>query len=307
MPRMTRALFASLLATFALAAAPSAASADLLTLNPITDWSTLLPSLSPQYDPNDPNICNSGKPQCIDAVVKEMNKRFTPLAASCSHNALFSLLYMDVSKQVAIADRTSGYFNDPRFISHEDAVFAAYYFNAFDAYAKGDVLHTPGAWQIAFDAAKGHQVTGLGNLLLGMNAHINRDLPYVLYSIGLVAPDGSSRKPDHDKINQTLYDAYGPAIAEGARRFDSGLSQYTSPNSADSGIQSVIAWREEAWRNAERLALASSDVERAAIGQQIEAAANLEGELLAAAYSYGVQGGSTADRDSYCAAHHNDA
>ena len=48
------------------------------------------------------------------------------------------------------------------------------------------------------DAAKGRQVTGLGNLLLGMNAHINRDLPFVLYSIGLTAPDGSSRKPDHD-------------------------------------------------------------------------------------------------------------
>ena len=307
MPRMTRVLFASLLATLAVAAAPSAASADLLGLNPVTDWSTLFPSLSPQYNPNDPNICNSGKPQCIDAVVREMNKRFTPLAASCSHNALFSLLYMDVSKQVAIADRTSGYYNDPGFISHEDAVFASYYFNAFDAYAKGDALHTPGAWQIAFDAAKGHQVTGLGNLLLGMNAHINRDLPFVLYSIGLVAPDGSSRKPDHDKVNQTLYDAYDPAIAEGARRFDSSLSASSGPNAKDSGIQSVIAWREEAWRNAERLAWASSDAERAAISQQIEAAANLEAQLLATTYSYTVQGGSTTDRDAYCAVHHNDA
>jgi Family of unknown function (DUF5995) len=307
MARMTRTLFGSLLAALALAAAPSAASAGLLPINPITDWSTLLPGLSPQYDPNDPNICTSGKPQCIDAVVKEMNKRFTPLATSCSHNALFSLLYMDVSKQVAIDDRTTGYFDDPGFISHEDAVFASYYFNAFDAYANGDAVHTPGAWQIAFDAAKNHQVTGLGNLLLGMNAHINRDLPFVLYSIGLVAPDGSSRKPDHDKVNQTLYEAYDPAIAEGARRFDSSLSQSSGPNAKDSGIQSVIAWREEAWRNAERLAWASSDAERAAISQQIEQAANLEAQLLKTAYSYSVQGGSTADRDAYCAIHHNDS
>jgi hypothetical protein len=238
--------------------------------------------------------------------VREMNKRFTPLAASCSHNALFSLLYMDVSKQVAIDDRTSGYFSDPGFISHEDAVFASYYFNAFDAYANGDALHTPGAWQVAFDAAKNHEVTGLGNLLLGMNAHINRDLPFVLYSIGLVAPDGTSRKPDHDKVNQTLYEAYDPAIAEGARRFDPSLSQSTGPNAKDSGIQSVILWREEAWRNAERLAWASSAAERAAIGQQIEQAANLEAQVLKTAYSYSVQGGSTADRDTYCAIHHND-
>jgi hypothetical protein len=309
MTRLARVLFASLLATCAVAAAPSAASADIFTLNPVTDWSTLLPGLSPQYSPNDPNICNSGKPQCIDAVVKEMAKRYKPLADSCSHNALFSLLYMDVSKQVAIADRTAGYFQDPGFISHEDAVFASYYFNAFDAWKNGDILHTPGAWQVALDAAKNEQVQGIGNLLLGMNAHINRDLPYVLYSIGLVAPDGSSRKPDHDKVNQTLYDAYDMAIGEGARRFDPSLSQYTGASASDSGIQSVIAWREEAWRNAERLARATSDAERAAIGQQIDQAANVEAELIKAGYSYGAsgQGGSAASRDAFCAVHHNDA
>jgi len=131
----------------------------------------------------------------------------------------------------------------------------------------------------------GTRSLGLGNLLLGMNAHINRDLPFVLYSIGLVAPDGSSRKPDHDKVNQTLYDAYDPAIAEGARRFDSSLAR-AQAECEGLGIQSVIAWREEAWRNAERLAWASSDAERAAIGQQIEAAANAEAQLLATTYSY---------------------
>jgi hypothetical protein len=306
MTRPTRALFVSLLATVAVAAAPSAASADLLTVNVVTDWSTLLPSLSPQYDPNDPNICTSGKPQCVDAVAKEMTKRFKPLSDSCSHNALFSLLYLRVTNHVGEAVRTPGRFDDPGFISHEDAVFASYYFNAFDAYKNGNLVATPGAWKIAFDAARDHSVQGIGNLLLGMNAHINRDLPFVLYSIGLTAPDGSSRKPDHDEINKVLYEAYDPAIAEGARRFDDSLTQYTGENASDSGIQSVIAWREEAWRNAERLAAASSDAERAAIGQQIEAAATLEAQLLKAAYSYGP-GQTSAQRDAFCAAHHNDS
>jgi hypothetical protein len=306
MTRSTRALFASLLAALAVAAAPSAASADLLTLNPVTDWSTLLPSLAPQYDPNDPNICNAGKPQCIDAVAREMNRRLTPLADSCSHNALFSLLYLRVTNHVGDAVRTPGRFQDAGFISHEDAVFASYYFNAFDAYKNGDVLHTPGAWQVAFDAARDKSVQGIGNLMLGMNAHINRDLPFVLYSIGLTAPNGSSRKPDHDEINKVLYEAYDPAIAEGARRFDSSLSQYTGPSAADSGIQSVIAWREEAWRNAERLAWASSDAERAAISQQIEAAANLEAQTLRATYSNGP-GQTSAARDAFCAVHHYDS
>ncbi|MEA2493216.1 MAG: hypothetical protein QOJ29_1127, partial [Thermoleophilaceae bacterium] len=287
MTRTPRRLAACLIAAFALAL-PASSSADLLTIDPVTDWSTLLPALSPQYNPADPNICNSGKPQCVDAVGREMAKRFKPLSDSCSHNALFSLLYLRVTNHVGEAVRQAGRFHDAGYISHEDAVFADYYFRAFDAYARGDLVHTPGAWKTAFDAARDHQVQGIGNLLLGMNAHINRDLPYVLYSIGLTTRDGSSAKPDHDEINRVLYEAYDPAISEGARRFDDSLNQYTGANASDSGIQSVIAWREEAWRNAERLAWASSDVERAAIGQQIEAAANLEGELLAAAYSYGV-------------------
>jgi hypothetical protein len=306
MARTVRRLTVLLAAALALAGVPAVASADLLPIDPVTEWETILPGLSPGYDPNDPNICKSGRPQCIDAVVWEMTRRYKPLASSCSHNALFSLLYLEVTKEVGRAVRTAGAFDDARFITHEDAVFASYYFKAFDAFNRGDVVNTPGAWSVAFQAAKDHQVQGIGNLLLGMNAHINRDLPFVLYSIGLTAPDGTSRKPDHDRINTVLYQAYDPAIAAGARRFDPALSQYTGPNSKDSGIQSVIAWREQAWRNAERLAWARSDLERAQITQQIEMAATLEAEAIKTAYAY-PPGQSSAARDAHCAVHYNDA
>jgi hypothetical protein len=315
MTRSLRPLFCALLAATALAITPSIASADLLSTtvntvtngNLITDWSTLLPGLAAPYDANDPNICNSGKPQCVDAVAKEMSKRLAPLASSCSHNALFALLYFDVTNHIGTSVRTDGYFQVPSVISHEDALFASYYFNAYDAWSKGDRVNTPMPWQIALDAAQGHQVSGLGNLLLGMNAHINRDLPFVLYRMGLFNSDGSTRKPDHDKVNSVLYDAYDQAIGEGARRFDSSLSQDSGPTAADSGIQSVIAWREEAWRNAERLASASSDAERAQITEQINDAATLEAQVIKTAYTYDGITSTSASRDAYCAAHHNDA
>jgi hypothetical protein len=316
MTRTHRRLAVAIAAALSLAVIPSSASADLVstttstvtsttTMNVVTDWSTLLPSLSPDYDPSDSNLCNSGKPQCVDLVAKEMTKRLAPLSDSCSHNALFSLLYLDVTKQVGDAVRTAGYFQDPGFISHEDAVFASYYFNAFDAYSKGDLADTPMAWQIAFDAAKNHEVQGTGNLLLGMNAHINRDLPFVLEEIGLVAPDGSSRKPDHDKVNDVLYNAYPIAAAEGARRFDPSTSA-DGPGSQQTGIQAVIAWREEAWRNAERLISAPTVADRAVVAQQIEQAADTEAELIKAAYAY-PPGQNSASRDAFCAVHHNDA
>jgi hypothetical protein len=322
MTRSFKPVLCALLTSMCLAIAPSIASADLVstttstvtstvntttTVNPITDWSQLLPSLAPNYDPNDPNICNSGKPQCVTAVAKEMAKRLAPLSNACSHNALFALLYYDVTNQIYTAVTTPGFFDVPAVISHEDALFASYYFNAYDSYAKGDLIDTPVAWQVAFTAAKSEQEQGIGNLLLGMNAHINRDLPYVLYRMGLFNSDGTSRKPDHDRVNEVLYDAYDQAIAEGARRYDPSLQQYTGPTASDSGIQSVIAWREEAWRNAERLAAASSDAERAAISQQLDDNAAAEAQLIQAAYAYNGVTDSAATRDAYCMAHHNDA
>jgi hypothetical protein len=320
MARPTRTLFSALVASAALAISPAIASADLLSTttstvststtvtsgNLATDWTMLLPTLADPYTPDDPNnICNSGKPQCVDKVAAEMEKRLKPLSDSCSHNALFSLLYLDVTYHIGDAVRTAGYFQVPGVISHEDALFASYYFNAFDAWYKGNPAAAPGAWQVAFQAADDKSVQGLGDVLLGMNAHINNDLPFVLYRMGLFNSDGSSRKPDHDKVNSVLFDAYDDAAVDSARRFDPSMAPSTAPGSGEISIQSVVGWREEAWRNAERLAAASSDAERALIGAQISQAATLEAQAIKAAYSNGP-GQTSADRDAYCAAHHND-
>jgi Family of unknown function (DUF5995) len=316
MARSTRSLFSALLISLGLAITPSVASAGLLSTtttstvtsgNLATDWSMLLPGLAGPYNPDDPNnLCNAGQPQCVDIVAREMEKRLKPLSDSCSHNALFALLYLDVTYNIADAVRTDGYFQVPGVISHEDALFASYYFNAFDAYSKGDLAHTPGAWQVALDAAKDKSVQGLGDVLLGMNAHINNDLPFVLYRMGLFNSDGTSRKIDHDKVNNVLFNAYDDAAVDSARRFDPSMAPSSAPASGEASIQSVVLWREEAWRNAERLASATTDVERALVATQIQQAATLEAQAIKAAYSYGP-GQSSADRDAFCAAHHNDA
>ena len=60
----------------------------------------------------------------------------------------------------------------------------------------------------------------MGDLLLGINAHINRDLPYTLAHVGLVKADGSPRKLDHDKVNQSLDRVIDPLQDELAQRYD---------------------------------------------------------------------------------------
>ena len=156
MTRTARLLIIAVLASLSVVVAPGSASADLLstttstvtstTTSTLLDWSGLLPSLADPYNADDPNnICNSGKPQCVDAVAREMSKRLQPLSDSCSHNAVFALLYLDVTYHIGDAVRTDGYFQVPGVISHEDALFASYYFNAFDNYAAGNYSAVPQA------------------------------------------------------------------------------------------------------------------------------------------------------------------
>jgi hypothetical protein len=284
---------------------PARAMAD--TTSVLVDWSTLLPGLTDQYDPNSANICVSGHVECVDSTIAEMQRRFAPLASSCDHNALFALLYLRVTQQYRQAVSDPYYFNDNRFVNHEDAVFAKYYFRPLDAYSAGSYGAVPAAWMVTLDAARARTVTGEGDLLLAVNAHVQRDLPFVLEKIGLVAPNGTSRKPDHDKVNQILYAAYGPAMTEAAQRFDPTVN-YTLPAPMQAlgyqtFFQAVEAWRETAWRNAERLVSAPDAASHAQVAQSIEDYAASQAQMIRDSNSY-LPGQSTASRDAYCAVNH---
>ena len=114
---------------------------------------------------------------------------------------------------------------------------------------------------MAFQAADAKSVSATGNLLLGMNAHVQRDLPFVLEAVGLRA----SRKRDFDEVNRILDQIYRPLLAEIARRFDPTVNDRDLPTPYDDFaiFQVLPAWRELAWRNAERLKLAPTPAARA--------------------------------------------
>jgi hypothetical protein len=201
-----------------------------------------------------------------------------------------------------------GYYQDVPFANHQDAVFAKYYTDAYYAYQSGDRASVPEAWRIAFDASRDKQVSGTGSLLLGMNAHINRDLPYVLAAVGLVAPDGSSRKPDYDAVEKWLYTATEPLLAEFAARFDPTADDGNDPLGLSNFalFQLVSGWREAAWRNAEALVSAPTAEARAKVAASIEAEATEGAKTLLATQSYTPPLTSSGPRDQWCAAHHDD-
>jgi hypothetical protein len=273
-------------------AGPAAAD-DPLYLN----WATELPALASEYDPSALDDCRSGRLQCVDKVIREMTRRFDDLADDCDHDALFSLAYLRTTEEYKRAAETPGFFEDTSFVNFEDAVFARYYFEAYDAWHAGDAAATPPAWRVALEAADDRAVDASTNVLLGISAHINRDLPFVLWEIGLVKPDGTSRKTDHDKVNDFL--ARVLFYSEAKARFDPSLPE---DGESPGAINLVVAWREQAWRNAERLAAAEHDpVQLALVKASIEEAAHAEALALRSSGSYGVLE-SSASRDAYCAA-----
>jgi hypothetical protein len=274
---------------------------------PLVEWTTLLPGFTTGYDPTSENECTKGHENCVHAVVREMTRRFDAL--ECDHDSAFALAYLRTTEEYHRFWH-EGHFAEPDWLNHYDAVFGQYYFRAIDDWHNGRRSAVPEAWRIAFDATDKRAVSGYGSLFLGMNAHINRDLPYVLAGIGMVRPDGTSRKADHDTVNQFLNRVADDLLPEMARRFDptvddNSVQQTTLDDLAS--FQAIPGWREMAWRNAEALVSAPNAAARALVAQQIEAYAASVAKTIKTATAYNILSTFKAnDRDAYCAAHYND-
>ncbi len=298
---LTPLLGATWLGATCLAATPATAGEDPVFLG----WTGALPPTVAPYQPSSENDCSAGRIQCADVVIKRMQRHLDDVAENCHHNAIFALTYLRTTETYRAAAVEPGFFADPRFVNHEDVVFADYYFRAYDDWSAGRADLVPEAWRIAFAAADAKKVTGSGNLLLGINAHVNRDLPYVLASIGLVRPDGASRKPDHDKVNVFLNRVSDPLLREAAARFDPALDDAQTPYhlSYTALFQQLAAWREVAWRNAEWLVNAPDAAARARVAQEIEDYAAASARDIVARSSYQPPLSDSTARDAFCASH----
>jgi len=267
-------------------------------------WPGLIQAMPAVISPSSHNACGAGNAACIDAVVAEMTRRFDVLAARCSHEAPFALMYLRVTQ--GVSTQGSQRFRSQAFLNHLDAAFANLYFTAYDNWRNGQAGKVPEAWRIAFDAADRGTATVLGDMLLGMNAHISRDLPFALARTGLREPDGSSGQADFNRVNGLLGNVTPQILHDEATRFDPTLtSDAALPDSAlgASSLQQLLgAWRSESWNDAKRLLSASTPAQREAVARSIEVGAAGRARLIAALTSNLVIGPDAAQRDAYCKA-----
>jgi hypothetical protein len=277
-----------------IAAAPAA---HAQTPPPNPPWPELLPPAPAPADvqPGPVAGCRKARMACIDAVIRRLTATRDRLG--CDHRAVFADTYLLLTRQVrATLRRDPRYFEDLRWLIYEDVTFANFYFGLFRTGAQ-----LPEAWQIAFDTAASGDHNAAQDMLLGINAHVQRDMPYVVASVGIRTPDGRSRKRDHDVMNQILAAAYEPIVRDIERRYDPFLATSNSsvtPLDDMGGLEMVKGWREGVWRHAERLLNARNGAERRIVVQSIETNAANWARMIAATPG---PPGYRAQRDAYCA------
>jgi hypothetical protein len=298
-----RALLAAS-AAFALAGCGPAVVTPPSLISGDASWQALIRTMPSVAATTSTNVCGVGSSACIRDVVAEMTRRYDRLAARCSHEAPFALMYLRVTQ--AVESQGARRFQSSQYLNHLDAVFANLYFSAYNNWRAGRKRLVPEAWRIAFDAADHETVTALGDMLLGMNAHISRDLPFALARAGLVEPDGANGQADFNSVNGLLGDVTSSMLREEANRFDPTLTSAVLPaiQLGPANLQQVLsAWRSEAWRNAERLLAARTPAGRAQVARTIELGAAGRARLIQSLTSDLVIGPDAAQRDAYCERH----
>jgi hypothetical protein len=261
-------------------------------------WEQFLPALPSPADiqPRSVANCRRAHVRCIDVEIRRLRR--LQRRWGCDHRAVFATTYLELTKTLREALRERPHLlRYPRYLYVEDALFANVYFNSIRAARRGKPV--PEAWAIAFDAAESADLNGAQDMLLGINAHVQNDMPFVLAALGLRTRSGASRKPDHDAINEVLDRSY-PAVVGAVRdRFDPqvGLTNSDSTPVDDvAGLELVKGWREQVWRNAERLLNAKDAAERRRVAEGIEDNAANWARGIAALEQTGYR----ATRDAYC-------
>lgn len=193
----------------------------------------------------------------IDSTLAPLDGIVADARARRLRRGYFATMYRQVTR--AVRDEVeAGAFDDGDRMSRFVSLFAGRYFEALDAW-DGDVPPSR-SWQAAFAADQRSDRIVLQHLMLGINAHINLDLPIVAARL---APGDAvfELEADFGRINDTLQRLMVPV-----QDAIGGLSPllhvlWTLGGEADDEVLnfSLRVARRDAWQQAVTLAHLSTD------------------------------------------------
>ena len=262
-------------------------------------WPSVLPGreVGPAGPPRGLRGCPKLQLACADRLVARMRKRYLAEDASCDHRVIFSLGYLRITNEIRRRLRAHESFVNPRWFIGVVQGFSNLYFQAGRRYDRGDEV--PEAWRIYYEAMDSGDFNAGQDLLLASNAHVNHDLPYAYAAAGLLTRDGVSRKHDHDEVNDVNATVYERIAAAYANHYDPffSLTNLAHPFDQLSLSQVVQGWREDAWRQAERLVSARSKAELQKVQRDIEQTSARYARMI----TLGSEPGHREVRDEFCA------
>ncbi|UQX89309.1 DUF5995 family protein [Jatrophihabitans telluris] len=144
-------------------------------------------------------------PGLVEEVVAQMRTRLDALPIASARRPFLST-YLRTTQ--AVGDSVdSGGFIDPDWVQRWDVAFAELYLRAHDAFVAGETSAVPRPWRLAFTAPD--ELPALRHVLLGINAHVNYDLPQAMLSV--ISPADFTdanlvdrRRRDHEAIDSVL-------------------------------------------------------------------------------------------------------
>ncbi len=193
---------------------------------------------------------------------------------------------MSANMVQAIADRR---FHDAAWVERLMLRFADYYYDALHLYDQQSD-QTPAVWKQAHDATCHRRLHILQRLLLGINAHINYDLPLALYDClrnewpTADANARQRRRDDHETVNRVIaetIDAVQDDIIEPRSVAMALVDRLMGRTDEWLLAQLIRSWRTDVWHVAVQLLEAESDEERERIRQAQEARVLERGRDLA--------------------------
>lgn len=210
----------------------------------------------------------------IAAVIMRMEALAPALAGDERRH--FHGTYLRTTQAIRSAVAAGG-FVDPGWVERWDVRFASLYLDALEAFESGRAV--PGPWEVAFNAAGESDLAPIRHVLLGMNAHINFDLPQAVVAVIDPAEFADAdlvtrRKQDHMRVDEVLAGRVAAEDRELKKVESAGdrslLDRLLTPLNRAASQRFIAEARDKVWHNAavlDRARKAGPDHYAAAITQ----------------------------------------
>ena len=174
----------------------------------------------------------------------------------------FAAMYARVTSHIATSI-AQGRFEDGARMERFATTFAGYYTRCHDAPAS-----RPGCWEASFAVAGRRDLLVLQHLLIGINAHVNHDLPQATADVARATGSLQAVKGDFDAINDLL-----SSMTKDLLRDLDRVARWAGEAGMVGGGRlfnfSLRKGREQAWGAAQRL-YAMTDDERTAEVKELD-------------------------------------